>query len=122
MGSGVIPGSLPERRPHQWLSCSVLEWSAAQVGQWLLALSMEQYIAAFLDGNVNGQELVNMDGTKLKTIGVINGNDRSVLKKKIKELKGQLDKERKSAEKEQRMREKQLRKAEKAAEKASKKK
>lgn len=47
-------------------------------------------------------------------LGVVGTSDRSLLKKKIKELRSQLDKERKAQEKELRAREKLQRKADKA--------
>ncbi|GAB6028212.1 hypothetical protein CHUAL_002407 [Chamberlinius hualienensis] len=121
-GEYLTASNLSEKRSHQWHSCSVTDWSSAQVGQWLLALNMEQYITNFMDNSVNGKELLFVDGARLKVLGVISGADRAVLKKKIKDLKVQVEKERKAVEKEQKTREKLQRKADKAAEKASVKK
>uniref|UniRef100_T1IP94 DNA topoisomerase 2 n=1 Tax=Strigamia maritima TaxID=126957 RepID=T1IP94_STRMM len=116
--SSPAASSGPDRRAYRWQSGPVSSWSPSQVGQWLLFLGLEQYIGAFIDNNINGLELVTLDSTRLKTIGVANSNDRSTLKKKLKELKVQMEKERKAQEKEIKAKEKLQKKAEKAAEKA----
>lgn len=48
---------------------------------------------------MNGQSLVNLDSTVLKGLGVLNSNDRNLLKKKIRELRNDMEKERKLVEK-----------------------
>uniref|UniRef100_A0A3B3ZH00 SAM domain-containing protein n=1 Tax=Periophthalmus magnuspinnatus TaxID=409849 RepID=A0A3B3ZH00_9GOBI len=80
----------------------VTEWSSQQVCRWLVGMSMEQYAAEFSAKGVNGEQLLNMDTDKLKALGVCNHNDRSCLKKKLKDM-------RKREEKEQRERDKSLR-------------
>ena len=77
-----------------------------QVGNWLLALSMEMYIPRFIDSSVHGEVLLNLDSTQLKQLGVVNKNDRDKIKEKIKELKKQNDKEKKEIEKERKKKEK----------------
>lgn len=77
----------------------VSEWTTTQVSTWLLALGLDQYISKFEDRNVNGQSLVNLDSTVLKGLGVLNSNDRNLLKKKIRELRAEMEKERKQVEK-----------------------
>jgi len=81
-------------------------WSKEQVGNWLLALSMEMYIPRFIDSSVHGEALLNLDSTQLKQLGVVNKNDRDKIKEKIKELKKQNDKEKKEIEKERKKKEK----------------
>lgn len=119
--TGIL-GNTSERRFVRWHSGPVNGWSSAQVGQWLMALGMEQYMNAFIDNSVDGPELLQLESSKMKALGVFNSGDRSLLKKKLKELKIQAEKERKAYEKELKSREKQQKKADKAAEKASKKK
>lgn len=48
---------------------------------------------------MNGQSLINLDSTVLKGLGVLNSNDRNLLKKKIRELRVEMEKERKLIEK-----------------------
>ncbi|KAJ0059356.1 hypothetical protein NL108_015926 [Boleophthalmus pectinirostris] len=93
---------IPTNNNHQWQSLPVTEWSCEQVCLWLVAMSMDQYAAEFSARCVNGAHLLNLDTDKLKTLGVCNQNDRSFLKKKLKDLK-------KREEKEQRERDKRLR-------------
>lgn len=88
----------------EWHDKPVYEWTTTQVSTWLLALGLDQYISKFEDRNVNGQSLVNLDSTVLKGLGVLNSNDRNLLKKKIRELRTEMEKERKLVEK--RMKEK----------------
>merc|ERR1711874_630663 len=70
-------------------------WAKEQVGNWLLALNMEMYIPRFLDSEVTGEILLNLDSTQLKQLGVVSKNDREKIKEKIKEV----EKERKKKEK-----------------------
>lgn len=77
------------------------EWNSQQVCLWLTAMSMDQYTHEFSAKGVDGTQLLNMDSDKLKALGVCNQNDRSCLKKKLKDL-------RKHEEKEQRERDKRL--------------
>lgn len=106
---------------HFWQSAPVSEWSKEQVCQWLLALGLEQHISKFLEHQVGGMALLQLDSRDFKILGV-NGDDKNRLKRKLKELKVQVDKEKRQQEKERKERERMLKKAEKMAEKASKKK
>lgn len=92
-----------------------------QVCQWLLALGLEQYIANFLEHQVGGMALLQLDSRDFKILG-ITGDDKNRLKRKLKELKIQVEKEKRQQEKERKEREKLQRKAQKLAEKESKKK
>lgn len=84
---------------NEWHDKPVSEWTTTQVSTWLLALGLDQYISKFEDRNVNGQSLINLDSTVLKGLGVLNSNDRNLLKKKIRELRLDMEKERKLIEK-----------------------
>ena len=83
----------------EWHEKPVYEWTTSQVSTWLLALGLDQYISKFEDRNVNGQSLINLDSTVLKGLGVLNSQDRNLLKKKIRELRVEMEKERKQIEK-----------------------
>lgn len=98
--------NLGDRKSHNWTNNPVEMWSKEQVGNWLLALSMEMYIPRFIDSAVQGEVLLNLDSTQLKQLGVVNKNDRDKIKEKIKELKKQNDKEKKEMEKERKKKEK----------------
>ncbi|GIY17426.1 neurabin-2 [Caerostris darwini] len=118
--SSVLPPRVPERsssrdrRPNNWQGRPVHLWTTTQVGQWLMVLGLEQYIKSFQAHEITGIHLLNLDSTKLKAIGVNSSSDRSVIKKKLKEMKALLEKERKAHEKEQKALEKLQKKAEKA--------
>lgn len=67
----------------------------------------------FVELQVNGQALLLLTSADFKILG-ITSDDKSYLKRKIKELKVQSDKERKQMERNRKEKEKLLRKAEKA--------
>ncbi|KAL4629899.1 neurabin-1 [Arapaima gigas] len=84
---------------HQWQNCSVLEWNCQQVAWWLMGLNLEQYIPEFTARNINGERLLQLDGSSLKGLGVVSSQDRTLIKKKLKDLKALMEKARKSREK-----------------------
>uniref|UniRef100_A0A1I8Q7X3 Neurabin-1 n=1 Tax=Stomoxys calcitrans TaxID=35570 RepID=A0A1I8Q7X3_STOCA len=92
----------------------VHEWTKEQVGHWLLGIEMERYIPVFKEHNVEGGALLSLDSKDLKTLGVT-GDDKHRLKRRLKDLKASIEKERKDQERERREREKAIRKAEKKA-------
>ncbi|KAG8140135.1 hypothetical protein E2320_002867 [Naja naja] len=85
-------------------------WSSQKVGQWLESLNLEQYMAEFAAQDVDGQQLLLLDGAKLKALGVSNSHDRSLLKRKVKELNAAVEKEKKAQEKMEKQKEKQKKK------------
>lgn len=89
--------------------------------QWLLALGLQDHTAKFLEHGVEGGALLQLDSRDLKILGVT-GDDKSKLKRKLKDLKHIIEKEKRQQEKERKEREKLIRKAEKKAEKAAGKK
>ncbi|XP_039592713.1 neurabin-1 isoform X2 [Polypterus senegalus] len=84
---------------NQWQNRAVFEWSSQQVSHWLMGLNMEQYIPEFTARNIDGEQLLQLDGRKLKSLGVASSQDRALIKKKLKDLKAILDKTRKTQEK-----------------------
>lgn len=112
---------LQRRGSHVWQNVPVTEWSKEQVCQWLLALSLESCIPRFLEQGIGGTALLQLESKDFKALGV-NGDDKTRLKRKLKDLRMAAERERKTSEKEKKERERLVRKAEKLAEKASKRK
>ncbi|XP_014446707.1 neurabin-1 isoform X4 [Tupaia chinensis] len=100
---------------------AVLEWSAQQVSHWLMSLNLEQYVSEFSAQNITGEQLLQLDGNKLKALGMTSSQDRAVVKKKLKEMKMSLEKARKAQEKMEKQREKLRRKEQEQMQKKSKK-
>ncbi|XP_066554848.1 sterile alpha motif domain-containing protein 14 [Amia ocellicauda] len=117
----VSSGSAAESKsshPYQTLSqssdelldeplCLVSTWSTQQVCQWLKGLNMEQYIPEFTARDIDGEQLLQLDGSKLKGLGVSSSSDRSVLKRRLKEMHAATEKERKALDKLERQKDKQ---------------
>ncbi|KAI1242726.1 Neurabin-1, partial [Lamprotornis superbus] len=95
----------------QCQSRAVHEWSVQQVSHWLMSLNLEQYVSEFSAQNINGEHLLQLDGSKLKALGMTSSQDRAIVKRKLKEMKASLEKARKAQEKMEKQREK-LRKKE----------
>ncbi|KAJ8364678.1 hypothetical protein SKAU_G00135090 [Synaphobranchus kaupii] len=90
--------------------CLVSTWSTQQVCQWLKGLNMEQYIPEFTARDIDGEQLLQMDGSKLKGLGVSNTSDRSTLKRRLKDMHAAAEKERKAQDKLEKQKEKQRKK------------
>lgn len=101
------------KKPHHWQGGPIHLWTITQVGQWLIAMGLEQYVQKFREANINGQTLLQLDSCRLKSLGITNSHDRSVIKKKLKEIKSTFEKEKRAYEKEQKVKEKLQKKAEK---------
>ncbi|XP_051928141.1 neurabin-1 isoform X1 [Hippocampus zosterae] len=99
------------KKQHQWQNRGVAEWSSQQVVGWLMALSLDQHIPEFTAKNINGEKLLQLDSAELKSLGVTSSQDRSLIKKKVKDLKVLMEKARRNHEKVEKQREK-LRKRE----------
>ncbi|XP_040918873.1 sterile alpha motif domain-containing protein 14 [Toxotes jaculatrix] len=91
-------------------SSVVSSWTTQQVCQWLRGLNMEQYVPEFNARDIDGQQLLQMDGSKLKGLGVLSSSDRSALKRRIKDIHTAAEKERKALDKLEKQKEKQRRK------------
>ncbi|XP_058046495.1 neurabin-1-like isoform X2 [Ahaetulla prasina] len=96
-------------KQNQWHNRPISEWTTQQVCHWLMGMNMEQYISEFTTKNVDGQQLMLLDSEKLKALGVSSQNDRSTIKKKIKDIKKTQEKLEKQKEKFQK-KEKEVRK------------
>ncbi|KAI4570263.1 hypothetical protein MJT46_005780, partial [Ovis ammon polii x Ovis aries] len=105
----------------QYPNRAVHEWSAQQVSHWLLSLNLEQYVSEFSAQNITGEQLLQLDGNKLKALGMTSSQDRAVVKKKLKEMKVSLEKARKAQEKMEKQREKLRRKEQEQMQRKSKK-
>ncbi|XP_078712613.1 neurabin-2-like isoform X2 [Lampetra fluviatilis] len=85
-------------------------WPVERVAAWLRALDLEQHVPEFTARGVDGRQLLQVDSSKLKALGVNSFSERGLLKKKVKEMRAMLEKERKVQEKQRRQREKVQRK------------
>ncbi|KAF7653448.1 hypothetical protein LDENG_00082790 [Lucifuga dentata] len=97
-------GQLPKQ--YQWQNRSVTEWTSQQVARWLTGLSLEQHIPEFTAKNIDGEQLLQLDSTELKALGVTSSQDRTLIKKKIKDLKILMEKAKRNREKMEKQREK----------------
>ncbi|XP_037692631.1 neurabin-1 isoform X3 [Choloepus didactylus] len=100
---------------------AVHEWSVQQVSHWLMSLNLEQYVSEFSAQNITGEQLLQLDGNKLKALGMTSPQDRAVVKKKLKEMKLSLEKARKAQEKMEKQREKLRKKEQEQMQRKSKK-
>ncbi|KAM6900025.1 neurabin-1 [Xenentodon cancila] len=98
-------------KQHQWQNRSITEWTSQQVAHWLMGLNLEHHIPEFTAKNVNGEQLLQLDSTELKALGVSSSQDRSFIKKKIKDLKVMMEKAKRNQEKVEKQREKLRKKA-----------
>ncbi|XP_014795746.1 PREDICTED: neurabin-1 isoform X7 [Calidris pugnax] len=105
----------------QCQSRAVPEWSVQQVSHWLMSLNLEQYVSEFSAHNINGEHLLQLDGSKLKALGITSSQDRAIIKKKLKEMKASLEKARKAQEKMEKQREKLRKKEQEQLQRKSKK-
>ncbi|XP_033343372.1 uncharacterized protein LOC117230253 isoform X3 [Bombus vosnesenskii] len=103
---------LGDKKSHFWQNAPVTDWSKEQVCQWLSGIGLERYAPRFLETGINGGNLLRLESRDLKAFGIC-GDEKSHLKRKLKELRAQADRERKERKEIERMR----RKAEKAARK-----
>ncbi|EGW06946.1 Neurabin-1 [Cricetulus griseus] len=97
----------------QSLNRAVHEWSVQQVSHWLMSLNLDQYVSEFSAQSITGEQLLQLDGNKLK--------DRALVKKKLKEMKMSLEKARKAQEKMEKQREKLRRREQEQMQRKSKK-
>ncbi|XP_026155870.1 neurabin-1 isoform X3 [Mastacembelus armatus] len=95
----------------QWQNRSITEWTSQQVARWLMGLNLEHHILEFTAKNIDGEQLLQLDSAELKALGVTSSQDRSLIKKKIKDLKVVMEKAKRNREKVEKQREK-LRKRE----------
>ncbi|XP_076246868.1 protein phosphatase 1 regulatory subunit spinophilin isoform X2 [Calliopsis andreniformis] len=101
---------LGDKKSHFWQNAPITDWSKEQVCQWLSGIGLERYAPRFLETGINGGNLLRLESRDLKAFGIYR-EEKSHLKRKLKELRAQADRERKERKEIERMR----RKAEKAA-------
>lgn len=82
----------------------VLHWTVDDVCQLLVSMGLDKYVPEFTINKVTGAKFLELDGTKLKGMGIQNHSDRSLIKKKVKMIKNRIERERKLLEKESRQR------------------
>ncbi|CAG9540733.1 unnamed protein product [Cercopithifilaria johnstoni] len=82
----------------------VLHWTCDDVCQLLIQMGLDKYIPEFTVNQINGTKFLDLNGNKLKAMGIQNHSDRAVIKKKIKAIKSKIERERKQLEKESRLR------------------
>ncbi|XP_048057534.1 neurabin-1 isoform X1 [Megalobrama amblycephala] len=109
----------PPPKPYQWQNRSVTEWTCQQVSCWLMGLNLEQYVSLFTAKNVDGEQLLKLDSTALKALGIESSQDRALLKKKLKDLKLLMEKARRNREKMEKQRKKELEQVQKRVQKNS---
>ncbi|XP_036821959.1 neurabin-1 isoform X4 [Oncorhynchus mykiss] len=79
---------------NQWQSRPLDQWTDQQVCLWLIGISMDQYAVKFTANGVDGLQLLNLDNNKLKALGVCSQSDRAALRRRLKEMRKTLEKER----------------------------
>ena len=104
------------RREHP---VPVFDWNKEQVAQWLVSQGLEGQVNKFISAGITGPRLINIDTKDLKTMG-LSSEEKTKIKRKVKELRQSVEKERKQIEKEKKEKEKLQKKAERMAEKAEK--
>ena len=70
------------------------EWDARQVNSWLMSIELEEYSEIFTKNNIDGNELLTLDSARMKAIGV-SPKHQKIFKKKLKELKSEMEKQEK---------------------------
>ncbi|KAK5609558.1 hypothetical protein CRENBAI_005501 [Crenichthys baileyi] len=94
---------VPAGKEYQWQNRPISEWTSQQVCHWLMGMNMDQYTPEFTAKGVDGQQLMHLDSDKLKALGVLSQSDRSIIKKKLKDMRKaqeKLEKQREKKEKE----------------------
>ncbi|KHN74353.1 Neurabin-1 [Toxocara canis] len=82
----------------------VVHWTCDDVCQLLIQMGLDKYIPEFTVNQITGNKFLDLDGNRLKAMGIQNHSDRSVIKKKVKAIKAKIERERKALEKESRHR------------------
>lgn len=79
----------------QCQSHAVQEWSVQQVSHWLMSLSLEQYVSEFSAQNINGEHLLQLDGSRLKVIDWLDFKTNCSICCHLDKLKGSHNQDRK---------------------------
>uniref|UniRef100_A0A3P9K1S2 Neurabin-1 n=1 Tax=Oryzias latipes TaxID=8090 RepID=A0A3P9K1S2_ORYLA len=110
LSSDELLDELQFSKQPQWQNRSISDWTSQEVARWLTGLSLEHLVPEFTAKNVDGEQLLQLDSSELKALGVSSSQDRNVIKKKIKDLKVLMEKARRNQEKIEKQREKQRKK------------
>ncbi|NXU98416.1 NEB1 protein, partial [Cettia cetti] len=78
-------------------------------------------VSEFSAQNINEEHLLQLDGSKLKALGMTSSQDRAIIKRKLKEMKASLEKSRKAQEKMEKQRKKLQKKEQEQLQRRSKK-
>ncbi|CAD6184539.1 unnamed protein product [Caenorhabditis auriculariae] len=92
------------RASCQPVGLQALHWTSDDVCQLLVTMGLDKYVPEFTINKVNGAKFLELDGSKLKTMGIQNHSDRTLIKKKVKSMKNRIERERKQLERESRAR------------------
>ncbi|XP_059152358.1 microtubule-associated protein futsch-like isoform X3 [Physella acuta] len=106
-GPATVEENTAASKSNQSQSSSVTDWNTEHVSNWLTSLDLDRYSSAFRDKSITGSQLLLLDSSKMKSMGVTVTKDRDLLKKKIKELKANVEREKKQQEKERKLKEKE---------------
>ncbi|XP_028316903.1 neurabin-1 isoform X4 [Gouania willdenowi] len=98
-------------KQNQLQRSSFTDWTSQQVAHWLAGLNLEHHIPEFTAKNIDGEQLLQLESSELKALGITSSLERALIKKKIKDLKVLVEKAKRNQEKVERQREK-LRKIE----------
>ena len=74
-----------------WSGKLVTEWSPDEVSEWLILFGLDYLVENFRNHSISGKELIQLESNQLKALNVTNPRNRSFLKKKIKELRMNLE-------------------------------
>ncbi|TRY82538.1 hypothetical protein DNTS_005850, partial [Danionella cerebrum] len=79
--------STPAVKQYMWQNRPLADWTNQQVCHWLMGMNMDQYTAEFTAKAVGGEQLLCMDSSKLKDLGVSSQRDRATIKRRLKDMK-----------------------------------
>uniref|UniRef100_A0A1I7TJZ5 Neurabin-1 n=1 Tax=Caenorhabditis tropicalis TaxID=1561998 RepID=A0A1I7TJZ5_9PELO len=92
------------RATCQPVGLQALHWTVDDVCQLLVSMGLDKYVPEFTINKTDGAKFLELDGNKLKAMGIQNHSDRSLIKKKVKGMKNKIERERKQLERESRTR------------------
>ncbi|KAK5684546.1 ATP binding [Elasticomyces elasticus] len=76
---------------HPPTSPSAIEtWDESRVADWLRTINCAQYIPLFLQNHINGENLLEIDKTMLKEIGIKKLGDRVRINEKARQMRGRV--------------------------------
>lgn len=73
--------------------------------QWIVDIGLERFALMFIEAGINGPDLLRFENREIKSFG-ITGDDKMHLKKKLKEIRIQSERERKERKEMERLKRK----------------